>query len=196
MKLVFLGPPGAGKGTQASRLANDLKIAHLSTGDMLRQAIKDKTPVGLEAQGFIDAGELVPDEVVIGIIAARISEADCVRGFILDGFPRNLAQAHALADMLTEKKMPLDAVIEFKVDQTKLLERIFTRAQEMLSEGGQERSDDTSEVFKTRLEIYETQTAPISAYYEDKGLLKPIDGMQSIETVSKQIHAIVKEIAA
>jgi len=186
MRLIFLGPPGAGKGTQAQRIESFLNIKQLSTGDMLRAAVAAKTPVGLVAQGIMARGDLVPDEVVVGIIADRIDEADCANGFILDGFPRNVAQAEALNVMLDEKGFTLDGVIELKVNSEILIGRILKRAEE--SAGGP-REDDTQEALTHRLRVYEEQTAPVSAYYAGKGVLKEVDGMQEIDQVTEAIKA-------
>jgi adenylate kinase len=186
MRLIFLGPPGAGKGTQAQRIESFLNIKQLSTGDMLRAAVAAKTPVGLVAQDIMARGDLVPDEVVVGIIADRIDEADCANGFILDGFPRNVAQAEALNVMLDEKGLTLDGVIELKVNSEILIGRILKRAEE--SAGGP-REDDTQEALTHRLRVYEEQTAPVSAYYAGKGVLKEVDGMQEIDQVTEAIKA-------
>mgnify|MGYP001135581927 FL=1 len=154
MRLILLGPPGAGKGTQSARLVQEYGIPQLSTGDMLRAAVAAGTPVGLRAKAIMDAGNLVSDEVVIGIVADRIDQADARKGFILDGFPRTIAQADALEAMLAGKGLKLDVVIELKVDQTKLIDRIVKRAEETKARGEPVRKDDDPEVFKTRLEAY------------------------------------------
>ena len=163
MRLILLGPPGAGKGTQAARLVQKFGIPQLSTGDMLRAAVKAGTPVGLKAKAVMDAGGLVSDEIVIGIIKDRIKEADAAKGFILDGFPRTVAQAEALHELLDREKMKLDAVVELKVDENALLARIETRARETVAAGGTVRADDNPESFKIRLDAYREQTAPGSA---------------------------------
>ena len=191
MKIVFLGPPGAGKGTQSERLVQKHRIAQLSTGDMLRVAVKAKTPIGLKAKAVMDAGELVSDEIVIGIVSDRIDEADCANGFILDGFPRTVAQAEALDRMLEEKGMALEAVIELKVDHGALLARIENRVREAEVAGQPVRKDDNPEAFKQRLDAFREQTAPVSAYYEESGRLQAVDGMQSIEDVSQAIDRIL-----
>lgn len=191
MRLILLGPPGAGKGTQAARLVEKHGIPQLSTGDMLRAAVKAGTPIGLEAKAIMDAGKLVPDAVVVGIVADRIEEPDAKKGFILDGFPRTVAQAEALDRMLAEKGLPLSAVIDFVVDETILVERIAGRAREMQARGEAVRKDDDPEVFKTRLEAYREQTAPVSAYYEGQGQLERVDGMQPIDDVTRQLEAIL-----
>ncbi|VFU08364.1 adenylate kinase [Methylocella tundrae] len=188
MRLVFLGPPGAGKGTQSSRLQEKYKIPQLSTGDMLRAAVKAGTPIGLKAKAVMDAGELVSDEIVVGIIADRIDEPDAKAGFILDGFPRTVKQAEALAKILHGKNMDLDAVIELKVDDKALLARIENRAQESITKGEAVRADDNPEAFKKRLESYHAQTAPVSAFYAATGALQAVDGMAPIDEVSAAIE--------
>ncbi|WP_377838303.1 adenylate kinase [Bosea sp. UC22_33] len=187
MRLIFLGPPGAGKGTQAARIVAKHGIPQLSTGDMLRAAVAAGTPVGQKAKAVMDAGGLVSDEIVIGIVADRIEEADAKKGFILDGFPRTLAQAEALDRMLDGKGLKLDAVLELKVDQTKLVDRIVRRAEEARAAGQPVRKDDDPEVFKTRLEAYNRDTAVVAPYYEKRGQLTVIDGMQPIDSVSQAI---------
>ena len=189
MRLILLGPPGAGKGTQAARLTEKFKIPQLSTGDMLRAAVKAGTPVGLQAKAVMDAGGLVSDEIVCGIISDRIEEEDAVNGFILDGFPRTVAQAKALDDMLAKKAMSLDAIVELKVDENALLARIEKRAAETLAAGGTVRADDNPEAFKVRLVSYREQTAPVSAYYASKGVLKTVDGMAPIDQVTAALDA-------
>jgi adenylate kinase len=188
MRLIFLGPPGAGKGTQATRIVAKYGIPQLSTGDMLRAAVAAGTPVGLKAKAVMDAGGLVSDEIVIGIVADRIEEADAKKGFILDGFPRTLAQAEALDSMLAGKGLKLDKVLELKVDQTKLVDRIVRRAEEAKAAGQPVRKDDDPEVFKTRLAAYNRDTAIVAPYYEKRGQLTPIDGMQPIEQVATAIE--------
>jgi adenylate kinase len=188
MRLIFLGPPGAGKGTQAARIVAKHGIPQLSTGDMLRAAVAAGTPVGQKAKAVMDAGGLVSDEIVIGIVADRIEEADARKGFILDGFPRTLAQAEALDRMLDGKGLKLDAVLELKVDQSKLVDRIVRRAEEARAAGQPVRKDDDPEVFKTRLEAYNRDTAVVAPYYEKRGQLTVIDGMQPIDDVSQAIN--------
>ena len=182
-----MGPPGAGKGTQATRIVAKHGIPQLSTGDMLRAAVAAGTPVGLKAKAVMDAGGLVSDEIVIGIVADRIEEADAKKGFILDGFPRTLAQAEALDSMLAGKGLKLDKVLELRVDQSKLVDRIVRRAEEAKAAGQPVRKDDDPEVFKTRLEAYNRDTAIVAPYYEKRGQLTPIDGMQPIEQVASAI---------
>jgi adenylate kinase len=193
MRLVLLGPPGAGKGTQSTRLQDKYKIPQLSTGDMLRAAVKAGTPIGLKAKAIMDAGGLVPDETVVGIIAERIDEPDAKSGFILDGFPRTVKQAEALASILHAKHMDLDAVIELVVDDRALLARIEKRAQESIARGEAVRADDNPEAFRKRLESYHAQTAPVSAFYAAKSALKAVDGMAPIDDVSAAIERALHE---
>lgn len=192
MRLILLGPPGAGKGTQALRLVEKHKIVQLSTGDMLRAAVAAGTPVGQRAKAIMEAGQLVPDEVVVAIIADRIDQADAKRGFVLDGFPRTVPQAEALDRLLAERGLKLDAVIELKVDEGILIKRIENRVAEMTARGEKVRSDDNPEVLKGRLEAYRKQTAPLAAYYADKGALKTVDGMAPIDAVTKAIDTLLK----
>jgi len=189
MRLILLGPPGAGKGTQAQRLVEQFKIVQLSTGDMLRAAVKAETPVGLRAKDIMARGELVPDDVVVAIVADRISEKDAAGGFILDGFPRTVPQAKALDGMLAEKGLVLDAVIELKVDEGILLERIKKRIAEMAARGEPVRPDDNPEALAKRLAAYRGQTAPLIGYYAATGLLRSVDGMAPIEKVTAAIAA-------
>jgi adenylate kinase len=191
MRLILLGPPGAGKGTQAQRLVAKHGIVQLSTGDMLRAAVAAGTPVGLRAKDIMARGELVPDEVVISIIEDRIGEPDAQRGFILDGFPRTVPQAEALQALLAKKGLRLDAVVELKVDDAALLRRIETRIAEMQARGESVRADDNPESLKKRLDAYHAQTAPLSAYYRGKGLLKATDGMAAIDAVSAAIARLL-----
>ncbi len=187
MRIVFLGPPGAGKGTQATRLMQRHGIPQLSTGDMLRAAVKAGTPVGLKAKAVMDAGGLVSDAVVVGIVAERFMEADAARGFILDGFPRTVAQAEALDLALEHRGLKLDAVLELEVDPAVLVARIEKRAAETVAAGATVRPDDSPEVLAKRLEVYREQTAPVSAYYAETGRLKLIDGMAPIDAVARAI---------
>ena len=191
MRIILLGPPGAGKGTQAVRLVERLGIPQLSTGDMLRAAVAAGTPVGLKAKAVMDRGDLVSDEIVVGIIADRIEEADARQGFILDGFPRTVAQAEAFDSMLSQKGLKLDAVIEFKVNEVELVDRIVRRAKETEARGEPVRKDDNPEVFKTRLDAYRSQTAPLSAYYGGMGMLKAIDGMRPVDEVTEAVRDIL-----
>jgi adenylate kinase len=187
MRLILLGPPGAGKGTQAQRLVESYGITQLSTGDMLRAAVRAETPIGLKAKDIMARGELVPDDVVTAIIADRISEPDVAAGFILDGFPRTVAQAEALDAILAEKGMPLDAVIELKVNEEALVDRISRRVAEMTMRGETIRPDDTPEVLVSRLETFRKQTAPVIRYYRDNDALKSVDGMATIGEVEEAI---------
>jgi adenylate kinase len=187
MKLILLGPPGAGKGTQAQRLVDKHGIVQLSTGDMLRAAVKAGTPVGLRAKDIMDRGELVPDDVVVAIVSDRIDQPDARKGFILDGFPRTVPQAVALDRLLKEKGLKLDAVIELKVDAGILLKRIENRIAEAKANGQPLRSDDDPEKLKRRVEIYHEQTAPLVDYYRLEGSLKSVDGMASIAEVASAI---------
>jgi adenylate kinase len=187
MRLILLGPPGAGKGTQSARLVNKYSIPQLSTGDMLRAAVSAGTPVGLKAKAVMDAGGLVSDEIVLGIIADRIDEPDAANGFILDGFPRTVKQAEGLDRLLADKGLNLDAVVELKVNEADLLGRIKKRAEDTLAAGGTVRADDNPEAFKTRLDAYREMTAPVSAYYAKRGELKTVDGMAPIDDVSAAI---------
>jgi adenylate kinase len=186
-----LGPPGAGKGTQAVRIVDTYGIPQLSTGDMLRAAVAAGTPVGLKAKAVMESGGLVSDEIVIGIINDRIEEADAKKGFILDGFPRTVAQAEALDRMLSEKGLKLDAVVELVVDQDALVGRIVNRAAEAKAAGQPVRKDDDPDVFKTRLAAYNRDTAVVSPYYAKTGMLKTVDGMKPIDEVTKALFAIL-----
>lgn len=192
MRIILLGPPGAGKGTQSERIVQRFGIPQLSTGDMLRAAVAAGTPVGLEAKAVMESGGLVSDRIVVGIVADRIEESDARRGFILDGFPRTVAQAEALSEMLASKGLSLSTVIELKVDENALVGRIEKRAAETLARGQAVRKDDTPEVFKQRLEAYRAQTAPLSAYYAQKGMLKTVDGMQPIDKVTADLMAVLE----
>ncbi|GLS24228.1 adenylate kinase [Labrys miyagiensis] len=192
MKLILLGPPGAGKGTQAVRLVEKHGIPQLSTGDMLRAAVNAGTPVGVKAKAVMAAGNLVSDDIVVGIVADRIEEPDAHNGFILDGFPRTVAQAEALDRMLAQKGMHLDAVIEFQVDESILLSRIEKRVAETIAAGGTPRKDDNAEALKARLESYRNETAPLSDYYRKCGDLYTVDAMKSIEEVTAEIDDILE----
>ena len=191
MRLILLGPPGAGKGTQAVRLVEQYGIPQLSTGDMLRAAVAAGTPVGLQAKAVMESGGLVSDAIVIGIVADRIEEPDAKNGFILDGFPRTVAQAEALDTMLAQKHMELDAVVELVVDQDALVHRIVKRAADAAAAGQPVRKDDDPEVFKTRLAAYNADTAVVAPYYARTGKLKQIDGMQPVDTVTAALAAII-----
>ncbi|MGI6853254.1 adenylate kinase [Mesorhizobium sp. 1B3] len=195
MRLILLGPPGAGKGTQAQRLVDRHGIPQLSTGDMLRAAVKAGTEVGKRAKEVMDAGQLVSDEIVNQIVSDRIDEPDAAKGFILDGYPRTVPQAEALTRILAGKGQELDAVIELKVDESALLKRMERRVAETLASGGQVRADDNPESFKKRLNEYREKTAPLSAYYAGTGQLKTVDGMADIDVVTAEIEQIVAAAA-
>ena len=208
MKLVLLGPPGAGKGTQAKMLTERFEIPQISTGDILRGAVKDGTPMGLKAKSFMDAGALVPDEVVVGIVRERLQKKDCARGFILDGFPRTVAQADALKETLQSLGKDLDAVVSLEVNTEALVERLTGRRTcracgrgfhvkfdppkiegKCDACGGElfQRDDDREETIRKRLEVYREQTSPLVSYYRGKNLLVAVDGMQGIGAVQEQI---------
>jgi adenylate kinase len=196
MNLILLGPPGAGKGTQAALLSEKHGLVQLSTGDMLRAAVKAGTEIGRKAEAIMKSGGLVPDEVVVGIIAERIEAPDCKGGFILDGFPRTLKQADALAQLLTAKGRDLDVVIELKVDDTILVSRIENRARETLAAGGTVRADDNADALRTRLMAYYRETAPLIGYYYAYRKLRTVDGMASIPEVAAEIEAVLKSVSA
>lgn len=208
MRLVLLGAPGAGKGTQAQVMVKEYHIAHISTGDMLRAAVKDETPLGLEAKSYMDAGQLVPDEVIIGLVAERIQKDDCKEGFLLDGFPRTPAQADALSAMLDKAGIVLDGVINLEVPEEKLMARITGRRVckacgatyhitfhkpkkdgvcDVCGGGLYQRSDDTEDTVHARLKVYNKQTAPLVAYYREKNLLHDIDGDREVGAILKDI---------
>lgn len=191
MNIILFGPPGAGKGTQAELLVQSRGMVQLSTGDMLRAAIAAGTKLGLQAKEIMDAGKLVSDDIMIGMIAERMEADDCKNGVILDGFPRTVAQAQALDAMFADKGISLDSVIEIRVDENALFARIEKRA----AETGGARSDDNAEVLAARLKVYHDNTAPVLPYYEDKGQLVTIDGMQPVEEVNKQIEACLNSVA-
>jgi adenylate kinase len=192
MRLILLGPPGAGKGTQAQRLVQKYGIVQLSTGDMLRAAVAAGTPVGLRAKDIMASGGLVSDDIVIGIISDRIDEQDAKNGFILDGFPRTVPQAEALDRLLKEKGLKLDAVIELRVNEAVLLQRVENRIAEMLARGEAVRADDNAEALAKRLEAYRAQTEPLVHHYGDKRALATVDGMASIDEVTAQIGRILE----
>ena len=214
MNLILLGPPGAGKGTQAQTLASQYSLAKLSTGDMLRAAVASGSQLGMKAKDIMARGELVPDNLVVGLIRDRIREEDCQKGFILDGFPRTVAQAEALDVMLTAERKRMDHVIELKVDDAKLVERITGRFSCATCGAGYHdtfkqpkavgkcdecggtkftrRDDDKAETVTKRLAAYHAQTAPLLPYYRDKGTLVSVDGMANIDLVEKEIDAILQ----
>jgi adenylate kinase len=189
MNLILLGPPGAGKGTQAKRLEERRGLVQLSTGDMLRALRDSGTPLGLQAKGIMDAGKLVPDEIMVEMIAERIDRPDCAGGFILDGFPRTVPQAAALDGMLEKRRLRLDHVIELKVDEGVLVDRIRKRLEETPPE--KRRADDTPETLRHRLEVFRAQTAPILPYYRDRGVLQTVDGMKPVDEVTADIEALL-----
>lgn len=192
MNIILLGPPGAGKGTQAKVLEETHGIVQLSTGDMLRAAVDAGGELGQEAKAVMDAGRLMPDDIMIQIISERIGQPDCAKGFILDGFPRTTAQAEALEKMLAEKSLKLDFVVEIAVDDAILVDRINTRVAEMPE--SDRRSDDNAETLRKRLGVYHEQTAPILPFYRDRDMLKQVDGMTSIEEVTRQIEQVVSAV--
>lgn len=194
MRLILLGPPGAGKGTQAARLVEKHGIPQLSTGDMLRAAVASGSEIGLRAKAVMEAGELVSDTIVNEIVSERIDQPDCAHGFILDGYPRTLSQADAVAAMLDDKGAALDAVIELTVDDKVLVGRILKRAEEARAAGQTARKDDNAEVFDGRLREYYKKTAPLVGYYYAKGSLKQVDGMDSIEGVTHQIDGVLNAL--
>jgi len=213
MKLILLGPPGAGKGTQAEQLVKKLDIPHISTGDMFRKAIKEGTELGKKAKEYMDQGQLVPDEVTVGIVKDRLSETDCKKGFLLDGFPRTAAQAEALDGILVELGYQLDAVLDIEVPREKLMARLTGRrvckdcgatfhvefnppsaSEQCDACGGKlyQRSDDTEATVANRLDVYQKQTEPLIDYYENKNMLKRINGDQQIETVLQEIAVVLE----
>ncbi len=191
MNLILLGPPGAGKGTQAARIVAKHGVVQLSTGDMLRAAVAAGSKVGRKAKAVMEAGGLVSDEIVIGIISDRIDQPDCAKGFILDGFPRTLAQAEALDGLLATKRLKLDAVIELTVDESILVSRMENRVRETLAAGGPVRKDDTLETFTKRLGEYKAQTAVVAPFYARTGRLQQVDGMAAVDDVTGAIEAIL-----
>ena len=191
MNIILFGAPGAGKGTQAQHIVDRHGVVQLSTGDMLRAAIAAGSELGLQAKSLMDEGKLVPDDVIIGMIADRMNDEDCKNGVILDGFPRTIAQAKALDAMFAAGHIQLDQVIEIQVDEAALFARIENRA----AEPGDARSDDTAEVLEQRLKVYHENTAPVLPYYRDKGQLNIVDGMQSIEEVAAQIESLLSASA-
>ncbi|PBC00594.1 adenylate kinase [Mesorhizobium sp. WSM3860] len=191
MRLILLGPPGAGKGTQAQRLVEKHGIPQLSTGDMLRAAVQAGTEVGKRAKAVMDAGELVSDAIVNAIVAERIDQPDCARGFILDGYPRTLVQADAVEAMLAERNIALDSVIELVVDDKALVGRIVKRAEDAKAAGQPVRKDDNPAVFEERLREYYKKTAPLTGYYYAKGRLRTVDGMASIDAVTAEIEKVL-----
>ena len=193
MRLILLGPPGAGKGTQSARIMERFGIPQLSTGDMLRAAVTAQSDIGRQAQVIMSEGKLVSDDIVIRLIEDRVEQSDAVHGFILDGFPRTVAQAKALGAMLERKSMALDAVIELKVDEQALVRRMEQRVEDTIAAGRKPRDDDNADAFRKRLETYRTQTAPVSEYYGGIGELHVVDGMASIDKVTASIDAFLED---
>jgi len=191
MIVVLFGPPASGKGTQAKRIHETHAIAHLSTGDMLRAAIAQGTEIGKKAKALVDAGKLVPDDVVVGIIADRIAQPDCTKGFVLDGFPRTVNQAKALDVMLKSKDLGVDHVIVMEVNEAELIKRVENRAEQARKAGQPVRPDDDPETFKKRLGVYKAETAPILPYYEAQAKIRRVDGMKTIDEVTAQIEAVL-----
>ena len=185
MRIVFIGPPGVGKGTQSQRLIGELNIAHLSTGDMLRQAQTEKTDLGLEAEAYMAAGKLVPDDLMLQLIGRRLDEADCRNGYLLDGFPRTLGQARALDEILAKRGTPLDVVLELTADIEELVKRLSARGRE----------DDKPEIVRKRLEEYRRQTAPLCDYYRQQGLLESVDGQGTPQQVFGRIKPLLDNLA-
>ena len=181
MRIVLLGPPGSGKGTQAGRLKDRLGVPHISTGDLLRAAVKAGSPLGLKAKAAMDAGELVSDELMLDLIEERLGQPDIATGYLLDGYPRNLAQAEALDKVLSRIGQPVDKALALTVDEEQIVQRLAKRAAE---EG---RSDDTEEVVRNRLAVYRQQTAPVAGHYRERGLLTEVNGMGEIEEISQRL---------
>jgi adenylate kinase len=196
MRLILLGPPSAGKGTQAERIVAGFGIPQLSTGDMLREAVELGTKTGVHAKEIMERGDLVPDDLVVSVVADRLDHPDAANGFILDGFPRTLAQAEALDKELYQRGLRLDAVLELRVDESVLIDRVKTRAQQTAARGEVVRSDDTPEVCERRLDIYRAQTAPVIDHYRSQGLLTSIDGLQPIEAVAEDLAAAIASVPA
>ncbi len=196
MRLILLGPPGAGKGTQAQRLVQRYGIVQLSTGEMLRAAVAAQTPIGLKAKDIMASGGLVPDDIVIGIISDRLDQPDMAKGFILDGFPRTVPQAEALDELLKKKHIKLDAVVELRVNESALLQRVESRVAEMRARGDEVRVDDTPEVLSKRLASYRSLTEPLIHYYSERRKLLTVDGMMTIEHVTREINRILAAIGA
>ena len=191
MRLIVFGPPGAGKGTQAQRLVERHSIPQLSTGDMLRAAVTEGTETGRRVDAIMDRGELVPDDVVNQMVSDRIDQEDWRKGFILDGFPRTVAQAESLTAMLEQRGVRLDAVIELKVDETSLVERMEKRVADTLAAGGTARSDDNRDTFVRRLDAYRNKTEPLLDYYRRRRELITVDGMQGIDDVAREIEDVL-----
>ncbi|WP_208441833.1 adenylate kinase [Bartonella raoultii] len=192
MRIILLGPPGAGKGTQAKMLTKAYDIPQLSTGDMLREVVSKETEIGKKAKAIMSSGALVSDDIVNQIVSDRIDESDCVNGFVLDGYPRTVGQAEALQQILQSKNMQLDAVIELRVDEDALIERMKGRVEETITAGRVVRSDDNPVAFAKRLVEYREKTTPLSKFYLERGLLKVVDGMMDITEVSRVIRGLLQ----
>ncbi len=190
MRIVLLGPPGSGKGTQAKRLKVELDAAHVSTGDLLRAAVKAGTPLGRKARAVMESGQLVSDAIVLGLLEERLGQADTVAGFILDGYPRNLAQANALDELLARLARPLDAVVKLTVPDAAIVKRCELRFEE------EHRADDNPDTVRKRLAVYARQTAPVADYYAQRGLLTEVDGVGAIEAVSGRVLAALRSRVA
>lgn len=196
LDLILLGPPGAGKGTQAEKLVGEFGLVQLSTGDLLRAAVAAGTDAGKAAKAVMDAGELVSDDIVLAILRDRLSDPDCASGVIFDGFPRTIAQAEALEDLLVETGRSLSAVIELRVDEDALVDRIVNRAAEAAAAGKPVRADDNAQTLRARLAAYHAQTAPLAAYYADKGTLTRVEAMGEITEIAARLNAVVAQVAA
>lgn len=187
MRLLLVGPPGAGKGTQAQVVAERLEVPHISTGELFRSNVAEDTELGRTASAHLDSGRLVPDDVTNAMVEQRLGEPDAEKGFVLDGYPRNTAQAHVLDDVLNRYGWQLDAVVELVADRAAISQRILDRARR------QGRSDDTEEVIAARFEVYERQTAPVTALYAERGLVRPVDGMGSVDSVTARVLAALRQ---
>ena len=196
MNVVLLGPPGAGKGTQSKRLEENYGLKQLSTGDILRAECQSGSELGQSAKAIMDRGDLLPDDMIVDMIAGAIEKDEFAKGVIFDGFPRTVAQAEALDTMLSAKGKSLDAVIELTVDEDELVNRLNTRIQQAKDAGEEVRSDDNEETLRNRLSVFREQTAPIIPFYETKGMLERVDGMQSIESVSAAIDSVIQKAQA
>jgi adenylate kinase len=192
MRIILLGPPGSGKGTQATRIVEAFHIAHLSTGDMLRAQVRANTETGKRASEIMKGGGLVPDQLILEIVEERIAQPDCRNGFALDGFPRTIAQAEALDDYLKTEKLELDHVIELRVAEQILLDRVMARAEQARQQGHAVRADDNRDALKIRLDAYNQETAPLIEYYRSKQILWTIDGLQPIDAVTHNIFKALK----